>query len=100
MSYKQRALAAMAQLGAEHAGTEYFDIEQCWVMDYALPKGKQWARHGEHMSWTREYTLTACWKDLIDLARAGVTECDDTCDCRFWTEDEEPSISEMTHQLQ
>jgi hypothetical protein len=90
----------MAQLGAEHAGTEYFDIEQCWTVDYALPKGKVWARHGEHMSWTREYTLTDCWKDLIDLARGGVVECENTCDCRNWEYDnDEPSISQITHQL-
>jgi hypothetical protein len=88
MSYKQRALAAMAQLGATQSDSYYDERDRVWRVDYSLPKGKVWARHGEHASHTLELTLADCWKDLIDLARGGVEACADTCDCRHWADDD------------
>lgn len=89
MSYKQRALKLMEQLGATHVGTEYDDMFEYYTMDWSVPKGKRWIENGEHMSWTRENTLTDCWKALIKTAQMGIENCTAECDCWNWPDDED-----------
>jgi len=89
MSYKQRAIQMLADLGASDAGSEFDDMFRHWTVDYRTPKGKRWAATGDHMSWTREDTMSACWKSLIETARMGLEDCPSSCDC-FLEADPEP----------
>lgn len=109
MSYKQRALALMVQLGASDEGTYFDEGDRVWRMDYGTPVGKQWRATGSHSTWTLEYTLTDCWKSLLKTAKLGWEDCADTCDCRHW-EDEDiaqfvamepptPTVKQCKHSL-
>lgn len=79
MSYKKRALALMQQFNATQ-DESFFDTD-CWIVDFNTPQGKRWVATDAHATWTREYTLTECWKSLIETARMGVEDCPSDCDC-------------------
>ena len=84
MSYKQRALTAIASVNAVNAGT-YGDNDM-WYMDYRTPRGFVWVETGDHMSWTRGETLTDCWKQMIAAVKDGLEPCEnENCDC--WAND-------------
>lgn len=90
MSYKARALKIAESFGATYDFDAYFlTSEEVWSMDFWTPKGIRWKANGWHASWTREVTLTDCWKDFIQFAKLGVEPCPAECDCWHWDDEDQ-----------